>query len=166
MRPVQVVAVVPAWMLADGEYVGLGVGDRAVLGFALAVTAVHDDLVGAALTQSGEQPALTTLRGRTACPTDGGRGPTVLHAAGCSVVLFAGGRIPVDADLAVTGWLTAEPYLWAADGELARAVPEGRQEWTVRRVRAVDEGTRELDRLPDEADVDHETAYLLDLTPG
>ena len=168
MLPVQVVAVVPAWMLGDGEYVGLRVGDRAVLGFALAVTAVGPAPGdGSALVQDDDRPALTTVRGRTACPTDAdaGRGPVVLRAGGCTVVLFAAGRVPADDDLEVTGWLTAEPYLWVADGDLARAAPEGRRAWTVERVRSVDDGTRTLDRLPDGTDVDHDTAYLLDLSP-
>ncbi len=167
----QVVAIVPAWMLADGAYVGVADGDRVTTGLALAVTGsagTPPDVTG--LTQGDEaQPGFTTLRGRVECVRDGEgvRAGTVLHAGGCAVVPFAATPLRPGEDVVVSGWLTAEPYLWAAGGVLARAVPEGRREWRVARVRCVVEGDdpREIPRLPDEGSVDPDAAYLLDLGP-
>ena len=129
----------PAWMLADGEYVGLGVGERVTTGLALAVTGATVGVPTAVgLEQTGEPPAFTTLTGRVECPRD----------------------------VVVSGWLTLEPYLWATGSALARAVPVGRQTWRVGGVRRVDEGDdpQTIERLPDEADVDQVAAYLLDLS--
>ncbi|GLZ53934.1 hypothetical protein Acsp07_35510 [Actinomycetospora sp. NBRC 106378] len=163
MHGVQVEAVVPAWMLADGEYVGLGPGDPVRTGFALAVTAA----TGAgpypetgALEQNGDRPGLTTVRGRTAVV-----GRTVLLCVGSwALVLLTSGRVAPEVDLRVEGWLTVEPYLWLPDGELARTRPDGRLGWTVARVRAVDDAAHDIPRLPAEADVDPDAAYVLDLT--
>lgn len=158
---VRVEAVVPAWMLADGEYVGLGPGDAVRTGFALAVTATAGAGPDAgALEQNGERPGLTTVRGRTAVV-----GRTVLLCVGpWALALFTSGRLAPEVDLRVEGWLTVEPYLWLPDGELARTRPDGRLGWTVARVRAVGDAARVIPRLPDEADVDPDAAYVLDLT--
>ncbi|HEY2191217.1 MAG TPA: hypothetical protein VGH76_02790 [Actinomycetospora sp.] len=171
---VQVVAIVPAWMLADGEYVGLATGERVTTGLALAVTDTDaDTAAGTAaavgLCQSEEQPGFTTVRGRVECPRDGdgARVGTVLCAGLWAVVPFAATPLRPGEDLVASGWLTAEPYLWAADSVLARAVPAGRQCWRVGRVRCVVDGGEPatLDRLPDEISVDPDAAYLLDLDP-
>lgn len=170
VTPVAVVAIVPAWMLADGEYVGVGVGERVTSGLALAVTGTASGPVDAAeLAQAGEQPGFTTMRGRVECPEDGDgtRAGTVLHAGPWVVVPFAASPLPPGEDLVASGWLTAEPYLWAADGALTRAVPAGRRCWRVERVRCVVDGGEPADlrRLPDEASVDPDAAYLLELAP-
>jgi hypothetical protein len=167
---VAVVAIVPAWMLADGEYVGLGVDDRVTTGLALAVTDTAAGLTDAAgLVHADEQPGSTTVRGRVECPEDGDgtRAGAVLHAGPWAVVPFAASPLRPGEDLVVSGWLTAEPYLWAADGALARAVPAGRRGWRVERVRCVVDGgdPAELRRLPHEASVDPDAAYLLELAP-
>lgn len=159
MHPVRVEAVVPAWMLADGEYVGLAPGDPVRTGFALAVTATSaGDADG--LEQDSDRPGLTTVGGRTAAV---GR-TTVLTSGPWAFALFTSGRLPTDVGLRVEGWLTVEPYLWVPDGELARRRPDGRLGWTVGRVRAVGDTADDLERLPDEAGVDPDAAYVLDLT--
>lgn len=166
-----VVAIVPAWMLADGEYVGLGVGDPVTTGLALAVTDTSPgDAEPAGLQQSGDQPGFTTVRGRVECPEDGdgGTAGTVLRAGAWALVPFAAIPLGVGKDLVASGWLTAEPYLWAPGGSLARAVPAGRQDWRVAQVRCVVDGAAptEIGRLPDAASVDPDAAYLLGLEPG
>ncbi|MCD2185720.1 hypothetical protein [Actinomycetospora soli] len=155
----RVEAVVPAWMLADGEYVGLATGDPVRTGFALAVTATGPGGTEA-LEQSGARPGLTTVGGRTEVVGH----TTVLRSPPCCLVLLAAGRLPLDVGLHVEGWLTVEPFLWVPDGELARARPEGCVGWTVARVRVVGGSTEDLARLPDEAGVDPDAAYVLDLT--
>ncbi|WP_433803406.1 hypothetical protein [Actinomycetospora sp. CA-084318] len=155
----RVEAVVPAWMLADGEYVGLAPGDLVHTGFALAVTATGPG-GSEGLEQSGGRPGLTTADGRT----EAVERTTVLRCGPWCLVLLAANRVPADADLQVEGWLTVEPFLWVPDGGLARACPEGRLGWTVARVRAVGGAAAELARLPGEADVDPDAAYVLDLT--
>ncbi|NMO93761.1 hypothetical protein [Actinomycetospora sp. TBRC 11914] len=170
-----VVAIVPAWMLADGEYVGLGVGEQVTTGLALAVTgtsasASAEPADPPGLRQAGEQPGFTTARGRVECPHDGDgvRAGTVLCAGTWAVVPFAATPLRPGEDVVVSGWLTAEPYLWAADGVLARAVPAGRADWRVARVSCVVDGAdpAEIGRLPDEATVDPDAAYLLELVPA
>ena len=126
----------PAWMLADGEYVGLGVGERVTTGLALAVTGATvgvPAVVG--LEQTGEPPAFTTLTGRVECPrdADGTRAGTVLCAGPWAVVPFAATPLGAGEDVVVSGWLTLEPYLWATGSALARAVPVGRQDLAGRR---------------------------------
>jgi hypothetical protein len=169
MDRVGVVAIVPAWMLADGAYVGLGVGERVTTGLALAVTDSTLEQAEPGLEQSAEQPGFTTLRGRVECPADaeGSRVGTVVAGGPWVVVPFVATPLPTGAQVAVSGWLTAEPYLWEADGALACAVPHGRREWRVTLVRRVGEtgGPSPLDRLPTEAGVDPDAAYLLDLAP-
>jgi hypothetical protein len=174
------VVIVPAWMLADGEYVGLGVGEHVTTGLALAITdtaitdtAITDTAVAPAaavgMQQRDDRPGFTTLRGRVEGPRDGegARVGTVLVAGGWTVVPFAAVPLRPDEDVAASGWLTAEPYLWSAGSVLARAVPGGRQEWRVARLRCVAEGreSHDIPRLPDEASVDHDAAYLMDLDP-
>jgi hypothetical protein len=156
---VRVEAVVPAWMLADGEYVGLAPGDPVRTGFALAVTATSP---GDADTfdQAADRPGLTTVGGRTAAV---GRS-TVLVGGSWTLALLTSGRVPQGVGLVVEGWLTVEPFLWAPDGELARDRPEGRVGWTVARVRVVGDAAADLDRLPGETGVDPDAAYVLDLT--
>ena len=165
-----VVVIVPAWMLGDGEYVGLGVGDHVTTGLALAVTATEvapPAQVG--LAQREDRPGFTTLRGRVECPCDdeGARVGTVLLAGPWTVVPFAAPPLAPAHDVAASGWLTAEPYLWSAGGVLASAVPGGRQEWRVAGLRCVVDGgePQVVPRLPDEASVDHDAAYLMDLDP-
>jgi hypothetical protein len=164
-----VVAIVPAWMLADGEYVGLRVGERVTTGLALAVTDTSSGpAAGADLHQSGEQPGFTTVRGRVEYPCDGEgvRAGAVLCAGRWAVVPLA--ATPLErGDLVASGWLTAEPYLWAANSVLSSAVPAGRQCWRVDRIRCVVDGEEPatIERLPDETSVDQEAAYLLDLVP-
>jgi hypothetical protein len=168
-----VVVIVPAWMLGDGEYVGLAVGDHLTTGLALAVTdaAVAPPVppAGDGLAQRGDRPGFTTLRGRVECPRDGegARVGTVLLAGPWTVVPFAAPPLAPDEDVVASGWLTAEPYLWSAGSALARAVPGGRQEWRVARLRCVVDGgePQVVPRLPDEASVDHDAAYLMDLDP-
>lgn len=169
LMPVQVVAIVPAWMLADGAYVGLAVGRRVTTGLALAVidaTVSPSATVG--LAQAEDQPGYTTLTGRVECPQnpDGSRAGTVLRAGGWAVAPFEATPLAAGECLVVNGWLTAEPYLWAAGSALARAVPEGRQVWRVAQLRCVDEGAepRSIERLPDETGVDPDAAYLLGLS--
>ena len=167
---VGVVVIVPAWMLGDGEYVGLGVGDRVTTGLALAVTdSAGAPLVEIGLAQREDRPGFTTLRGRVECPRDGEgvRVGTVLLAGSWTVVPYAAPPLRPDADVVASGWLTAEPYLWSMGSALARAVPGGRQEWRVARLRCVVDGgeSQVVPRLPDEASVDHDAAYLMDLDP-
>ena len=159
MQGVRVEAVVPAWMLADGGYVGLAPGDPVRTGFALAVTATSPG--GAAtFAQSGDRPGLTTVAGATAVV---GR-TTLLCSGPWALALFAAARVPPEVDLQVEGWLTVEPYLWLPDGELARTRPDGRLGWTVDRVRVVGDGADDLARLPAEGGVDPDAAYVLDLS--
>lgn len=167
---VAVVVIVPAWMLGDGEYVGLAVGDHVTTGLALAVT--HTAVAASAeagLAQREDRPGFTTLRGRVECPRDGegARVGTVLLAGPWTVVPFAAPPLGPGEDVVASGWLTAEPYLWSAGSALARAVPGGRQEWRVARLRCVVDGAgpQVVPRLPDEASVDHDAAYLMDLDP-
>ncbi|MCD2195484.1 hypothetical protein LQ327_19120 [Actinomycetospora endophytica] len=165
----QVVAIVPAWMLADGAYVGLAVGQRVTTGLALAVidaTVAPAATVG--LEQSDEQPGFTTVTGRVECPQDpdGARVGTVLCSGAWAVVPFAASPLSAGECVVASGWLTAEPYLWAAGGALARAVPAGRQVWRVGQVRCVGDGDdpHSIERLPEQADVDPDAAYLLELS--
>jgi hypothetical protein len=165
-----VVVIVPAWMLGDGEYVGLRVGERVTTGLALAVTDTSSAPSAAAdLEQRADRPGFTTLQGRVQAPRDGdgARVGTVLHAGSWTVVPFATPPLDPGDEVVAAGWLTAEPYLWAAGGVLARAVPEGRQEWRVARLRCVVDGgePQDVPRLPDEASVDPDAAYLMDLDP-
>ncbi|MDL5158679.1 hypothetical protein [Actinomycetospora termitidis] len=156
----QVVAVVPAWMLADGEYVGLAVGDAVSTGFALQVTATVPDGAGV-LAQDADRPGLTTVGGRTVTV---GR-TTVLCCSPWVLALLASRRVDPDVDLSVEGWLTVEPYLWAPGSELADAEPEGRSDWTVTRLRAVgEEAAHDIDRLPAVDDVDPDAVYVVDLS--
>jgi hypothetical protein len=166
---VQVVAIVPAWMLADGVYVGLAVGRRVTTGLALAVvdaTVAPTPAVG--LEQSADQPGFTTLTARVECPrnADGSKAGTVLCCGSWAVVPLAATPLRAGEHVVASGWLTAEPYLWAAGGALAAAVPAGRREWRVAGVRRVDEGGDPLaiERLPEQADVDPDAAYLLELS--
>lgn len=167
---VAVVVIVPAWMLGDGEYVGLRVGEHVTTGLALAVTDTSTAPPAApGLQQREDHPGFTTLRGRVECPRDGdgARVGTVLLAGTWTVVPFAAVPLSPGEDVVASGWLTAEPYLWSAGSVLARAVPEGRREWRVARLRCVADGgePQVVPRLPDEASVDHDAAYLMDLVP-
>ncbi|WP_157647131.1 hypothetical protein [Actinomycetospora chiangmaiensis] len=155
----RVEAVVPAWMLADGEYVGLAPGDHVRTGFALAVTATSAGDTDR-FAQWTDRPGLTTVGGRS---TTVGR-TTVLCSGPWALALFTSGRLPKDVGLEVEGWLTVEPFLWVPDGELARTRPDGRLGWTVVRVRVVGDDATDLDRLPDEDGIDADAAYVLDLT--
>ena len=167
---VAIVVIVPAWMLGDGEYAGLGVGEPVTTGLALAVTeAAVAPPAAPALQQRTDHPGFTTLRARVECPHDDDdvRVGTVLRAGPWTVAPFAAAPLRPGEDVVASGWLTAEPYLWAAGSPLARAVPDGRQEWRVGRLRRVVDGgaPQEIPRLPDEAAVDPDAAYLMDLDP-
>lgn len=169
LAPVQVVAIVPAWMLADGVYVGLAVGERVTTGLALAVIdATVDPSAPVGLDQTDDQPGYTTITARVECPqhADGTRAGTVLCTGTLAVAPLAATPLNAGERLVASGWLTAEPYLWAAGGPLATAVPGGRREWLVVHARRVDEGSApvEIDHLPDQADVDPDAAYLLELS--
>jgi hypothetical protein len=169
LAPVRVVAIVPAWMLEDGAYVGLAVGHQVTTGLALAVTnATVAPAARVGLEQSGAQPGFTTLTARVECPqnADGSRAGTVLCTGTWAVVPFAATPLSAGECIVASGWLTAEPYLWAAGGVLARAVPAGRQAWRVLQVRRVGEGAdpHSIEHLPDKVDVDPDAAYLLELS--
>lgn len=167
--PVQVTTILPAWMLADGVYRGLTVGQSVTTGLALAVVDAEATLPsGIDIHQSDEQPGFTTFAGRVQCPRniDGSRVGTVLCTGAWAVVPFTATPLHEGRSIVAAGWLTAEPYLWADGSELARAVPSGRRRWRVTRIYSVgkDEPARSIERLPDQASVDPDAAYLLQLT--
>jgi hypothetical protein len=160
---VRLVAVVPAHTIADGEYDDLAAGRLAALGFALqepSASAAHDRGV----IQVGEPVPTTTITGTVLRPGD--EVPPLLDAGHLlSLLASAHDDWTAGAELAVTGRLVVEPYLWATDGMLWPLVPDGVRMWTVEGIRRVDEeGIEHLATLPGPAGLDHGATYLLDLS--
>lgn len=162
MASVHLVAVVPTYAIADGEYDHLAAGRLAGLGFALHVLSSSLG-VGQGVVQVGEPVPTTTVSGTVRRPHH--EVPPVLDAGLLQPLLAsAHDDWPAGAELAVTGRLVLEPYLWAPDGMLWPLVPDGVRLWTVDRLRRVgDDGVEDLPSLPGAAvGLDHAATYLID----
>ena len=160
---VRLVAVVPHHTIVDGEYDGLEVGRFAGLGFALQVqsTASADGHSGVA--QEGGPVPVTTVTGTVVLPSD--EAPPILSAGAVQPLLASADETwPADAQLAVTGQLVVEPYLWAADGMLWPLVPDGVRMWSVDAIRRIGlDGIEDLMTLSDPTGLDHGSTYVLEL---
>ncbi|WP_433802550.1 hypothetical protein [Actinomycetospora sp. CA-084318] len=154
------VAVLPAWMLADGDFGGLVVGGTAEFGFA--VEPAHIDLGAdmAGIVQVGDAVPTTTVSGTVLAPSP--EAPLVIDAGWVKPIVTA-----LDAShrgtISVRGRLVVEPQLWATDGVLWPLVPDGVRLWSVDRIRAVTAEVVDLAASPPVSAVDHDAVYLLDL---
>ena len=156
----RLVAVVPAHTIADGEYDDLAAGRLAALGFALQVLSSSASQ-GRGVVQVGVPVPITTITGTVLRPGD--EVPPLLDA-GHLLPLLASAHDDwtAGAELAVTGRLVVEPYLWAADGMLWPLAPDGVRIWTVEGIRRVgDDDTEHLATLPGPTGLDHGATYLL-----
>ena len=164
MGPVHLVAVVPTYTIADGEYDHIAAGHLAALGFALQVaTSAPAGPDGPGVVQDDALIPTTTITGTVLRPTD--QAPAVLDD-GSVRPLLATSDDPWTAGemLAVTGRLAVEPYLWATDGMLWPLVPDGVRMWSVHAIRRLGEdGVEHLPSLPGPTGLDHDATYVLDL---
>lgn len=158
---VRLVAVVPAWMLADGEYGDLAVGGRAEFGFAMELERVDAGSGAVGIEQAGEPVPTTTVRGSVISASSGA--PVVIDAGTVKPIVTATDASLHDA-VSARGRLVVEPFLWATDGVLRPAVPDGVKLWSVDRIRAAAAEMTDLLMSPPATDVDHEAVYLLNLS--
>lgn len=158
---VHVVAALPAWMLADGEYGDIAVGQTAEFGFALEPDLVEFRSTTPGLDQDGEGVPSTTVSGRWhECSSDA---PVVVDAGEVKPILVHT-EPALGPNVVARGRLVVEPFLWASDGVLWPLVPDGVRLWSVDRIRRVGPDVRDLGAVPGPADVDHKAVYLLDLS--
>ena len=161
---VHVVAVLPAWMLADGEYADIAVGRTAEFGFALEPELVEFRSATPGVQQDDECVPSTTVSGTLLLPSP--EAPGVVDTGGLLPILVQQERA-TGRDLVARGRLVVEPFLWASDGVLWPLVPDGVRLWSVDRIRQVGTDVVELDAVPDATTVDHDSLYLLALNrPG
>jgi hypothetical protein len=164
LSAVHVVAALPAWMLADGEYAEVAVGRAAEFGFALEPETVEFRSATPGVEQDGERVPRTTASGRLLVPSPDA--PGVVDTGGVKPILVEQERAG-DRDVVAQGRLVVEPFLWASDSVLWPLVPDGVRLWSVDRIRSVGSEVAELHAVPDMASVDHASIYLLDLSrPG
>jgi hypothetical protein len=161
---VHVVAALPAWMLADGEYAEVAVGRTAEFGFALEAETVEFRSATPGIEQDVERVPRTTVSGKLLVPSPDA--PGVVDTGGVTPILVEQERAG-DRDVVAQGRLVVEPFLWASDSVLWPLVPDGVRLWSVDRIRSVGTDVVELDTVPDVTTVDHDSTYLLDLSrPG
>lgn len=162
----EITAIVPAWMLDDGEYVGLAPGARVSTGFALEAASVARRSTTPAIVQRGATTILTTVSGRVVRVPgpDGRAGATLLRSSDLDVFVSTSSALPDGIDAVATGFLTVEHGRWAANGRLAHLAPRGVLRWTVTGVRVTNgEGPQPLERFPEAGATEPDHAYLLDL---
>lgn len=155
-----VVAAVPAWMLADGEYAAIAVGHAAEFGFALEPELVETRAEAPGVVQVGEAVPTTTVSGTAVA--DSSDGPSVVDAGDVKPILL-GDALPGGGEVVARGRLVVEPFLWATDGILWPLIPDGVRLWSVDRIRRVGSDIEDLEATPSVEDVDHDAVYLLDL---
>lgn len=161
LSTVHIVAALPAWMLADGEYGELAVGRTAEFGFALEPDEVELRSAPAEVAQDSSLVPTTTVSG-----------PALVSSADAPATVDAGAVKPIVVheglrdghDVVVRGRLVVEPYLWASNGVLWPLVPEGVRLWSVDRIRRAGATVSDLEVVPGPSEVDHDAVYLLDLS--
>jgi hypothetical protein len=163
LSSVRLVAVVPAWMFADGEYGDLAVGGQAEFGFALESERVDAGSAAMGIEQAGEPVPTTTVHGSVISASP--NAPVVIDAGTVKPIVTAADASPSEA-VSARGRLVVEPFLWATDGVLWPTAPDGVRLWSVDRIRAVTGSADVTDLLvsPPVTDVDHEAVYLIDLS--
>ncbi|GAA4933101.1 hypothetical protein GCM10023204_46390 [Actinomycetospora succinea] len=163
MIQVRLVAVVPHHTIADGEYDDLTVGRFSALGFALQVRSTAATDARSGVSQEGGPVPVTTVTGTVVVPSE--EAPPILAAGAVQPLLASADETwPADAQLAVTGQLVVEPYLWAADGMLWPLVPDGVRMWSVDGIRRIGlDGIEDLTTLSGPTDLDHGSTYVLEL---
>lgn len=155
-----VVAALPAWMLADGEYGDIAVGRAAEFGFVLEADLVETRAAAARLEQTGDGVPTTVASGPILAPSS--EAPVVIDA-GEVRPLLVGDEQPRIGTVVARGRLVVEPFLWSSDGVLWPCLPDGVRVWSVHRIRRVGSDVIDLDAVPQAAEVDHDAIYLLDL---
>lgn len=161
LSTVHVVAALPAWMLADGEYGDLAVGHAAEFGFALEPESVEARTAAAGLEQVGESVPTTTVSGTVLATSPDV--PGVVDAGELKPIVVRD-TLPRGKTVVARGRLVVEPFLWATDGVLWPLVPDGVRLWSVDRIRCVGVEVADLDAPPPVNEVDHDAVYLLDLS--
>ncbi|MCD2186636.1 hypothetical protein [Actinomycetospora soli] len=154
------VTVLPAWMIADGEYGDLAVGRAAEFGFALEPESVDVGAFPPGFAQSGDRVPVTTISGSVLRPSS--QTPTIVDAGTLMPVLH--GAAPSGDGVLARGRLVVEPLLWSSDGVLWPLLPDGVRLWSVDRIREVATDSTDLDISPAVSEVDHDAVYLLDLS--
>lgn len=158
---VRLVAVVPAWMLADGEYGDLAVGGTAEFGFALEPELIEAGSGATDVDQIGGGVPVTRVSGTAVVLSP--EAPPVIDAGLVKPIVITDAQNG-DA-LSVRGRLVVEPALWATDGVLWPMVPDGVRLWALDRVRVLRQAVEsDLAVVPSAADVAHDAIYLLDLS--
>jgi hypothetical protein len=158
---VHLVAVLPAWMLADGDFGELAVGGTAEFGFAVEPHNIDLGSGVSGIDQVGEAVPTTTVSGIALAPAP--EAPAVIDA-GLLKPIVATLDASVWGAVSVRGRLVVEPHLWATDGVLWPLVPDGVRLWSVDRIRAVTAEVVDLSASPPVNAVDHDAVYLLDLS--
>lgn len=161
LSPVYIVAALPPWMLADGEYGDLAVGRTAEFGFALEPDEVELRSADAEVAQDSALVPTTTVSG-TALVSSADAPATVDAGEVKPIVVHEALRH--GQDVVARGRLVVEPYLWASNGVLWPLVPEGVRLWSVDRIRRVGATVSDLQAVPGPAEVDHDALYLLGLS--
>jgi hypothetical protein len=157
---VHLVAALPAWMVADGEYSGVAVGSTAEFGFAIEPEHVDAGPRSTGLEQVGEAVPTTTVSGAALVTSPDA--PVVIDTGDVKPIVVTDAQ---DGDtVSVRGRLVVEPFLWATDGVLWPLVPDGVRLWRVNRIRIVGASEGDLDEVPPAAEVVHDAVYLLDLS--
>lgn len=155
-----VVAALPAWMLADGEYGDIVVGRAAEFGFVLEADIVEMGAAARGLEQTGDGVPMTVASGPVLAPTP--QAPSVIDTGEVQPILV--GEEDIRAGTVVArGRLVVEPFLWATDGVLWPQVPHGVRLWSVDRIRRVGTNVADLKAVPPVTSVEHDVVYLLDL---
>lgn len=161
LSSVHVVAALPAWMLADGEYGDIAVGRPAEFGFVLEADVVEVRATAAGLEQIGEEVPTTVASGPVLAPTP--EAPSVIDT-GELLPILVGEEQPRAGSVVARGRLVVEPFLWASDSILWPRVTDGVRLWSVDRIRRVGADITDLDAVPPVTSVDHDVVYLLDLS--
>lgn len=161
LQPVHVVAALPAWMLADGEYGDIIVGRTAEFGFVLEADVVEVRPAAAGLKQVGEGVPMTVASGPVLAASS--EAPSVIDTGEVQPILV-GEEQPRGGAVVARGRLVVEPFLWASDGVLWPLAPDGVRLWSVDRIRRVGADVADLQKVPPVTQVDHDVVYLLDLS--
>lgn len=157
---VHLVAVLPAWMLADGSFGELVVGGTAEFGFAVEPQHIGLSTGTRGIEQVGAPVPITTVSGTALAPSP--EAPLVIDTGWVKPIVIALDATP-DSTVSARGRLVVEPHLWATDGVLWPLIPDGVRLWSVDRIRAVTTETIDLSVSPPVTAVDHDAVYLLDL---
>lgn len=120
---VHVVAMIPAWMLADGEYAGIALGQVAEFGFAVEPSSLETHDAAPGVEQDGASPPVTTLSGVVVRGSP--QVPPVLDAGVLRPILRSADEATDGTGVVARGRLLVEPYLWSSDGALWPLMPEG-----------------------------------------